>query len=417
MGSEDDTRTLFPSLLNLTQIAQRDHFNPRQQDDREMFVVDDVVKMQHPPFSSAAVINDLGMQVSEVNSQLIRKDTRNLRIIRPFYLNATFIVALWSVQVMACIQGLNGVEHSYIRHMTSRTGQHVVQTGQKCVETGQILVIKGIAPGEFGQESHITVIVPYSMRDKVVDTLGVLLYGNLVQLLNRDIAHSAVRLGHHIGLVPVMGRGGNHLIEVLGRPAATYLVDTRHGQMFAYQHKVAGDAGRIGNLLLILMAGGKDTVSGSPVADCLHKALTIQGGVHSEEQITRIGGRGPDVIPQSRIERLGREAVALLKFLVEIARPHTALSAVHGRLVKEGGYDGFTEVIGKMAIISLMGILYEHTHRLSRQIVHIRVAVLHALANHYAPAARLGSVPNQFTLRFIVIFAQGDNLLCVGIEG
>ena len=92
------------------------------------------------------------------------------------------------------------------------------------------------------------------MRYQLVHTLGILLCGDVVHTLHRDIPHVAVSLGHHICLVPVIGRRRHYLIEMFGRTVAPDLVDTRHAHVFPHKHEVARHAHRIEHLLLVLMA-------------------------------------------------------------------------------------------------------------------------------------------------------------------
>ena len=107
---------------------------------------------------------------------------------------------------MPCILRLYGIEHSHICHMASFASQHIVQSRKEGVEAGQLGVVERIAPRQFGQEGDVAIVVPDGMGNQMVDALRVLLDGYLIERLDRDVAHSAVRFGHDEGLVPIVGR-------------------------------------------------------------------------------------------------------------------------------------------------------------------------------------------------------------------
>ena len=195
------------------------------------------------------------------------------------------------------------------------------------------------------------------MRDEVVDAFGVLLDGYLVERLHRDVAHRAIRLGHDVSLVPVVGRRGDDFVEVLRRTSAAYLVDAGHREVLADKHQVASHTGGVHNLLLVLMAGGEDAVLSRPVADGLHEALAVERGVQAKEEVSGPCRRAAYVVPKSGIECFGRETVTYLELLVEVACPHAALCPVHRRLVEERRDYGLSEVVGKVTVVRLVCVL------------------------------------------------------------
>ena len=249
----------------------------------------------------------------------------------------------------------------------------------------------------------------------MVDALRVLLDGYLVERFHRDVAHSAIRLGHDVGLIPVVGRRGHDFVEVFGRATATYLVDTRHRQVFPDEHQVARHTGWIHYFFLILMTCSKDAMRCRPVADGLHEALAIECGVQAKEEVPGICCLVSYVVPEGRIECFGRETITHLKLFVEVACPHPSLSPIHRGFVEEGGDDGLSEVVCEMLVVSLMRILNKQADCLGGEVVHVRVAVLDALANHHTPARLLGSCPRHLTGLLVIIVAQRNNLLGVGV--
>ena len=62
-----------------------------------------------------------------------------------------------------------------------------------------------------------------------------------------------------------------------------------------------------------------------------------------------------------------------------------------------------------------MRILNKQADGLGGEVVHVRVAVLDALADHDVPARLLRSCPSHLTGCLVIIVAQRDNLLGVGI--
>ena len=181
--------------------------------------------------------------------------------------------------------------------MPSLASQHIVQTRKESVEARQLCIVQRIAPRKLGQKGDVIVIIPHSMRNQVVDAFCVLLDCNLVERLDRYVAHCAIRLGHDESLVPVVGRRRDYFVEVLGRAPTTYLVDTRHRQVFSNEHQVARYAGWVHNLLLVLMSGGQDAVFCCPVADGLHESLAIKRGVQAEKEVPRVCSLFSNVVP------------------------------------------------------------------------------------------------------------------------
>ena len=82
------------------------------------------------------------MKIGEVNTQFIRQQMRNHRIICPGNLDASFIVSFRTIQIMSRIQSFDGIEHCYVGYMTSWTSQHIVQTRQEPIKPGQTRIIE-----------------------------------------------------------------------------------------------------------------------------------------------------------------------------------------------------------------------------------------------------------------------------------
>ena len=212
------------------------------------------------------------------------------------------------------------------------------------------------------------------MRYQIVDTLGILLYGYLIHIVHRDISHGTVCLAHHLGMVPVVGRRGDHLVQILRGLCSTYSVDTRGLHIFAIQHQVARHTGGVEHLFLVLMPCGQDTVGLCPFCQSLHEPLGIEGGTCAEELCTGCGRILSYIIPKGGIYAVWRETVYLFESCIEPLGPHTSFCSVHGGFVKECTGDYCAESFGEMSVILLMGILDEEFHRLWIQVIHIGVS-------------------------------------------
>lgn len=397
LRGEDHGHARPPGLLHPLQVARRYGIHAGQDDDGELLAVHPVLHPKPAPLHQAAVIQHLGVQVGEVHAQRVRQQARHHRIVSARHGHAALIVPPGPVEVMPGILRLDGVDDGHVGHVPAGPGKHIVQPREETIEPRQLSIVQRVAPRQLGQEGHVPVIIPYGMRYEVVHALGVLLHGHLVHRLHRDVPHGPVGLRHHIVLVPAVGRGGHHLIEILGGAPAPNLVDARHRQVLARLHQVARHARGVGNLLLVLVPCGQNAVAGGPLADGAHEGPGIELGAQAEEPVARSRGDGADVVPQGRVEQLGRRAVGLFVALVEVVGPHPPLGTVHRRLVEEGGNHRPPESPGQAGEVGLVRIVDEKGDSFLREVVHVGVAVRDALEAHHRPLP-LGHVPHKLPL-------------------
>ena len=167
-----------------------------------MLVVDLVVEVEHPP-ACGATRQYLGMQVGEIACERVAEHRRHADVIRAGKLHASGVITLRAVEVMPRLQRLDGVEHGDVRHRAPLGLQQVVQPGEEAVECGQRLVIERVSVGEFGQERHVCVVIPYGMGDKLVDAFGILLHCDGIEFPDGDVAHRPECFRHDQPLVPV----------------------------------------------------------------------------------------------------------------------------------------------------------------------------------------------------------------------
>ena len=150
-------------------------------------MVDGIVQAQPSATDCAAVVNHLWMEVSEIYADVVGEEVRNERIIGPWHFHSALVVALGTVEVVAGVLRLYGIEHSHVSYVLSRPGQQVVQAREETVEGWQVAAVERIAPGQFGQERDVICIVPDGMRDEMIDAFKWLKDDKLVEEIVIDL--------------------------------------------------------------------------------------------------------------------------------------------------------------------------------------------------------------------------------------
>ena len=143
---ENDQCSLFPGFLYLPQIADGNDLHTGQDDGMEMFCIDRIVHGEHPLGDLTSVIEHLGMDVSEVTSYLVGKQSGHLVVIHIFHLHSTLVIALRPIQIGTSHECLYRIEHSYVGYVLSGSAEHVFHACQKDVEILETSVICWISP-------------------------------------------------------------------------------------------------------------------------------------------------------------------------------------------------------------------------------------------------------------------------------
>ena len=135
------------------------------------------------------------------------------------------------------------------------------------------------------------------------------------------------------------------------------------------------------------MAGRQCAVCGAPPADGQRVRFGIQVAAQRKQCIACRLGFGADVVPQRRVVKCGRGTVPGTVFIVERGGPDPSFGPVKGRFVEKRFGDGRTEILGETLVILFVRHRDVSPGRVFAQVVHVRVAVVHADELHDFPPA------------------------------